>query len=40
MTKRQAIALSKKWDDQETAQYMLKFIMEIDEPVALNSDEK
>jgi hypothetical protein len=33
MTKRQAIALSKKWDDQETAQYMANFINEIDSPV-------
>ena len=31
MTKRQALALSKKWDDRETAEYMAKFISEIDD---------
>ena len=35
LTKRQAIALSKKWDDQEVAQYFAKVIEAIDEPVEM-----
>src|SRR6266705_1550887 len=34
MTKNQALALSRRWDDQETAQYFAKFIMEIDDVLA------